>query len=250
MLIIRIFRTSHGQWMIRGPWLYHREQGLHAHITQQAAQNELVLSDHVDTNALDTVMRTVTVVSYAQWRSSHQEQAYYVRKLLRLRSGQVCRINFDAYLLRLADMPGCQPCQGVPLPSWSAAQFYGMLVRKRLRSSLRINCGPYITCRVRMRLAEFSQMCASSPLNFHWDAQRGRLAAQVRVLQHLDFLLGSSEAQRRSGWPYRVHATGTIVQVCTEWQPIQLRFHMATQMLRITFPTQVVSDVGVAQVAQ
>ena len=77
--------------MIRGPWLYHREHGLQAHITQQAAQNELVLSDHVDTNALDTVMRTVTVVSFAQWRSSHQDQAYYVCRLLNLHSGRVSR---------------------------------------------------------------------------------------------------------------------------------------------------------------
>src|SRR5689334_22612846 len=112
----------------------------------------MVLSDHVDTNALDTVMRLVTVVSYAQWSSSYQEQAYYVRRLLHLRSGQVRRINFDTYLLWLVDMPDCQHCQSVPLPSWSAAQFYGMLVCKRLRSSLRINCRPHITCRIRMRL--------------------------------------------------------------------------------------------------
>ena len=107
MLIIRIFRTSHGQWMIRGPWLYHREQGLHAHITQQAAQNELVLSDHVDTNALDTVLCTVTVVSYAQWRSSHQEQAYYVRRLC------ICAVAKCAGSTLTPTCSGLQICQAV-----------------------------------------------------------------------------------------------------------------------------------------
>jgi hypothetical protein len=168
MLINRIFRNSHGPWMIGGPWLYHREHGLHRHIAAQDAHHELVISNHVDTNALDTIMRTVTVVSYVQWKRGLQDQAYYVCRLLSMRSGQVRRINFDAYLLRLVDVPGCLPCEGVPLPGWSAAQFYGMLVRKRLHSSLTVNCGPFITCRIRLRLAEFSQVCAGSPLRSFW----------------------------------------------------------------------------------
>ena len=70
------------------------------------------------------------------------------------------------------------------------------------------------------------------------------------VLQQLDFMLGASDAQSKMGWPYHAYETGTMVQVCTRWQPILLSYHMVSPLLRITFPTLVVSDIGIVQTAQ
>lgn len=240
-----IYYTPYSLWMICGPWLYHCEHSLHVHITEQDMQHELIMSGHVDSNLLDTMMCTVTMISYTQWKSSLQEQAYYVCKLLHMHSKQVHRIDFDAYLLQIVDIPGCLPCQGVPLLGWSAAQFYGMLVFKWLFHSLGVNCKPFITCWIQMSLAKFSQMCVDSSLDFCWHAQAGRLSIQVQVLWYLDFLLVSSEAQYMTGWLYCVHTTGTIIQIYMQWQPIQLYYHMIFQMLHITFPTLVISDVRV-----
>ena len=52
MLITRLYKLRNGEWRVSGPWLYRREDGMEEHVQEE---NELVLSNHVNSNPLSVV---------------------------------------------------------------------------------------------------------------------------------------------------------------------------------------------------
>jgi BAH domain-containing protein len=253
LLINKLYRLRSGVWMIQGPWLYHREHGMQQHIPAHHSHCELVMSDHINSNQLHTVLRKVTVVSKADWSSKQAGwqagEVFFVRKFCSFSTMRVCQLDWDAYVLGLLGKCG-QPRLSVALPRWSTSQFYGSMLCHRLHRSLTVHCGPLVTCELRLDLTQFCLLWQGSDLAFEYNTRGHFLQCKVWQVEQLSGLLGACDPLRKAGWPFRHYSTGTVVQVCTCPTPITLKYYLTSQLLRTHFPVQVVSDIGVVQVAQ